>query len=145
MNFVYSSENVFNYCLKCWFQYIDDVSFIFSGTVEQLNQFHEFLNSRLDSIRFTLEFDMSFISFLDVQVSRSKGQVLQTSVFRKPTDRNNFLHSKSYHPPSMKNSLPYSKFLRMRRICSTEVEFEGQANILYDRFIPKGYDKINLD
>ena len=92
----------------------------------------------------TLESPAS-ISFLDVQVSRSTGQVLQTSVFWKPTDRNNFLHSKSYHPPSMKKSLPYSQFLRMRRICSTEVEFEGQANILYDRFISKGYDKINLD
>lgn len=45
----------------------------------------------------------------------------------------------------MKKSLPYSTFLRMRRICSTEVEFEGQANILNDRFISKGYDKINLD
>ena len=107
MDFVYSSENV---CLKCWFRYIDDVFFIFSGTVE-LNQFHEFLNSRLDSIRFTLEYNMSSISFLDVQVSRSTGQVLQTSVFWKPTDRNNFLHSKSYHPPSMKKSLPYSQFL----------------------------------
>lgn len=146
MDFVYSSENAFKHCLKCWYRFIDDIFFIFSGTVEQLQQFHAFLNTRLDSIRFTLEHDLFSISFLDVNVFRSPGQVLpQTTVFRKPTDRNNFLHSKSYHPPSMKKSLPYSQFLRMRRICSTEEEFERQTKILYDRFLAKGYDSANLD
>lgn len=144
-DFVYSPSNIFHHCLKCWFRYIDDVFLIFSGTVEELNQFHEFLNSRLDSIRFSLEYSMSSISFLDVKVFRSTGQVLQTTVFRKSTDKNNFLHSKSYHPPSMKKSIPYSQFLRIRRICSTDEEFENQVKIVYDRFLSKGYDNINLD
>lgn len=107
MDFVYSSENIFNHSLKCWFRYIDDVFFIFSGTVEQLNQFHEFLNSRLDSIRFTLEHNMSSISFLDVQVSRSTGQVLQTSVFRKPTDKITFKKL----PPSLYEKKPPIQYI----------------------------------
>lgn len=144
-DFVYSSKNSFLQCLKCYFRFIDDIFFVFKGTEEQLHNFHDFLNSRLDSIHFTLEYDKSSISFLDVNVSRSTGPVLQTSVFRKPTDRNNFLHSKSYHPPSMKKSLPYSQFLRMRRICSTADDFESQAKIIYERFLSKGYDRENLD
>lgn len=86
------------------------IFFIFSGTVEQLNQFHDFLNSRLDSISFMLEYDISSIALLDVCVYRSIGQMLQTLVYCKPTDRHNFLHSNSYHPSSVKKSLPYSQF-----------------------------------
>lgn len=56
--------------------------------MEELHQFHAFLNSRLDSISFSLEYDIFSRAFLDVSVYRYTGPELQTSVYRKPTDRN---------------------------------------------------------
>ncbi|KAL2095452.1 hypothetical protein ACEWY4_010171 [Coilia grayii] len=142
-DFVYNN-NEFSQYLKCFFRYIDDCFFVFSGSVDMLHAFHGYLNTRLDSIKFSLEFNIDTIPFLDVQVNRS-GSKLETSVYRKATDRNSLLMHSSYHPPSMKKSLPYSQFLRVRRICSTDNEFENQAKVVYDRFINKGYDTDNLN
>ena len=92
----------------------------------------------MPSIKFTLESSRDAVSFLDVWVQKDGGK-LSTSVYRKPTDRNNFLHFSSYHPPGLKRSLPYSQLLRTKRICSSEVTYERQANDLCDRFKTKGY------
>lgn len=127
----------------CWFRYIDDIFFIFSGTSAQLEEFNLFINSRMPSIKFSLESSRDNISFLDVAVVKKHN--LNTSVFRKKTDTNSFLDYTSFHPPALKRGLPYSQFLRVRRICSTDAAFEGQAEELYNRFLAKGYDKKTLN
>ncbi|KAL7372179.1 hypothetical protein ABVT39_011623 [Epinephelus coioides] len=133
-DFVYHN-NPFLPFLKCWYRYIDDVFFIFSGTLERLECFKEQINSRMPSIKFSLEYSYDSVSFLDVCVS--KGGRLETKVHRKKTDTNSFLDFSSYHPPGLKKGLPFSQLLRVRRICSTESAFEEQAVDLYARFSAK--------
>lgn len=69
-DFVYN-DNEFSQYLKCLFRYIDDCFFVFSGSVQTPHAFHKYLNTRLDSIKFSLEFNTDTISFLDVQVNRT--------------------------------------------------------------------------
>ena len=52
---------------------------------------------------------------------RSSG--LCTSVHYKPTDSHSYLLYSSSHPSHVKNSFPYSKFLRLRRLYREDSDF----------------------
>ena len=66
------------------------------------------------------------MAFLDIKVSIS-GNVLCTSVHYKPTDSHSYLLYSSSHPSHVKNSIPYSKFLRLRRLCSDDSDFSSKS------------------
>ena len=57
-----------------------------------------------------------------MQVIKFDGSIV-TTLYRKETDKNNILLAPSFHPTSLKKSLPISQFLRLRRICHTEDDF----------------------
>ena len=46
--------------------------------------------------------------------------MLCTSVHYKPTDSHSYLLYSSSDPSHIKNSIPYSQFLRLRRLCSDD-------------------------
>ena len=56
------------------------------------------------------------IIFLDTTVFKVDNK-LQTKVYIKPTDRQSYLHSKSEHPNSTKQTIAYSQTLRFNKIC----------------------------
>ena len=62
------------------------------------------------------------IAFFNINVSIS-GHWLSTSVHYKPTDSHSYLLHSSSHPAHVKNSIPYSQFLRLRRLCSDDTDF----------------------
>lgn len=84
------------------------------------------MNSRIPTIKFTLEYDRHHIHFLDVTVGLEEGR-LTTDIYRKPTDRITYLDPHSFHPPSMIRGLPHSQLLRVRRIVSEEDKFDKRA------------------
>ena len=51
-----------------------------------------------------------------------KGE-LHTSLYRKPTDTYRYLHYNSFHPTHQKKAIPYSQFIRVRRVCSDKRDF----------------------
>ena len=110
-------------------------------SVEEFTEFHNYLNSCNDHLKFTLEFNRERISFLDVQVYR-RANTIQTDLFRKPTDRNSLLRGDSFHPRPLVKSLPVSQFHRVRRICSEDDTYKKQATdspwATRDICIPKG-------
>lgn len=64
-----------------------------------------------------------------------------TKGFRKSTATNALLHYDSYHPPHVKRSLPYSQFLRLRRVNSDYSIFLQQSLELTERLRKRGYDE----
>ena len=52
---------------------------------------------------------------------------LETTVYSKPTDGHLYLHNDSCHPRSTKLGVEKGVALRLRRICSTEDEFDKQS------------------
>ena len=89
---------------------------------------------------FTHEISDSSLSFLDIQLSvQPDSNVLSTSVFYKPTDSHSYLLFSSSHPPATKNSIPYSQFLRLRRICSDDHDFLAQAHHMTAFFTSRSY------
>ena len=84
------------------------------------------------------------VNFLDttVYVQDSK---LYTTLYTKPTDSHNYLHYSSMHPRKCKDSIPYSQFLRVRRICSTLEDYDKHAKEFYGFFRTRGYPSQLLE
>ena len=66
------------------------------------------------------------LAFLDIKVSIN-GNGLRTSVHYKPTDSHSYLLHSSSHPSHVKNAIPYSQFLRLRRLCSDDSDFSKKC------------------
>ena len=78
------------------------------------------------------------LAFLDIKVS-IRGNVLCTSVHYKPTDSHSYLLYSSSHPSHVKNSIPYSQFLRLRRLCSDDSDFSSKSEEMCQFFEKRGY------
>ena len=57
----------------------------------------------------------------------------------KPTDSHSYLLHSSSHPSHVKNSIPYSQFLRLRRLCSHDTDFCEKAEEMCQFFKTRGY------
>lgn len=77
--------------------------------------------------------------FLDLIISKSPTGSLETTIFRKPTAGNSLLNWESFHPTPLRQGIPVGQYLRARRNCSSPVEFNKEAQVLYDRFRERGY------
>ena len=57
----------------------------------------------------------------------------------KPTDSHSYLLHSSSHPAHVKNSIPHSQFLRLRRLCSDDTDFSEKAEEMCQFFKTRGY------
>ena len=125
-----------------YLRYIDDIFLIWSNPLNDLKIFLNDVNEIHPSIKFESSFSKSKIPFLDVLVYKDSFSKLQTTLYKKPTDSQCFLHSKSAHPKTLKDSIPYSQALRIKRICSTIQEFNKHSDNLLKRFVERGYKEF---
>ncbi|XP_077123903.1 uncharacterized protein LOC143781279 [Ranitomeya variabilis] len=121
-----------------WIRYIDDVFFVWEGTIEQLNDFMAGLNTNDLNIRLTFSHGRQ-VNFLDLDVCVSSQGFIETNVYRKPTATNTLLHASSSHRQSTIKGIPIGQHLRIKRICSSQEKFRDQAHDLYQRFRERGY------
>ena len=124
-----------------WKRFIDDIFIIWTYGPEELSQFVTHLNSVHDTIKFTCEHSLHSVDFLDITIQMTPTNRLSTTLFCKPTDTHNYLLYSSEHPRHLLNGIPYSQFLRVRRICSDSSEFKRNAMMLSSHFIRRGYPK----
>ena len=97
------------------------------------------LNQKHPSIKFDYKFDCKQIELLDTLVNIDQQNKLQTTLFWKSSDHQNFLNAKSEHPYSLKKSIPYSQALQIWQICSTFQEYHSHSRKLIEQFVNKGY------
>ena len=121
-----------------WVRFIDDIFCIFTGTLDELNSFIDYLNSCDPHIQFTKEISQTSVTFLDTKVNLFHNKI-ETDLFCKPTDSHNYLLYSSAHPRRCKESIPYSQYLRIRRICSRLVDFDKHMKETTLHFINRGY------
>ena len=131
---------------KIWLRYIDDIFFIWEHGEEELTKWLEHLNNYHKTIKFTSEWSTEKINFLDTWVQKGQDRnKLYTNLHTKPTDTNSYLRYDSAHPPKCKESIPYSQFLRIKRICKEQTDFETNLEMKKTEFREKGYPTRNLD
>ena len=122
-----------------WVRYIDDILVIIPKSTNVENKLR-LLNNVNNKIQFTVEKEINqCIPFLDVVIKRV-GQRPLFSVYRKPTNKDDFIHSLSAHSEKTKSGVIIGFFLRAIRICSEEY-LQDEFNYISTCFQKLGYSK----
>ena len=87
-----------------WSCYIDDIFMIWQHGEETLKEFLKILNSCHPTIKFTAEYSLDKVNFLDVEVIRS-GNKLLADLYIKPTDTHQYSEFSSCHVYHSKKSI----------------------------------------
>jgi len=90
-------------------------------------------------LKFTYEFSSKLITFLDLNISLSENNSIETTIYRKPVSKHEFLHYSSNHPRHLLKSLPYSCGLRIIRSCSNYETKQSELNLLMEKFKVRNY------
>ena len=80
------------------------------------------LNKKHPSIKFEFKYSQTKIQYVDVLIYKDQNNMLETTIYRKQTDRQNYLEARSEHPKLLKDSIPYSQALHIKQICSSQQE-----------------------
>ena len=102
---------------KVWKRFIDDIFMIWPHDMDSLLKFINHLNIGHPTIKFTSDIPDTEISFLDLTIYVQQSQ-LHTKLYTKTNDRHMYLNYFSKHLMSLRKSIPYSQFLRLKRIHS---------------------------
>ena len=127
-----------------YLRYVDDIFIVWIKSDSELRHFMNERNQKHQSIKFDFKFSKESIEFLGTLVYVDSKNRLQITLYKKPTDCQNYLHAKSAHPFSLKKSIPYSQVLRIKRICSTFEKYRKYSQGLIKRFVEKGYDESTV-
>lgn len=125
-----------------FFRYLDDIFFIWAGTVNELLEYETYLNSLIPGIKITLEYNNLSANFLDTTVYKQTSNnetTLQTRVYFKPTDTHQLLHTSSFHPKHTSKGILKSQLLRFKRISSSWLDYTNTAKILFHSLSHRGY------
>ena len=113
-------------------RFLDDIFLVWKGSVQDLQTFLEEINKIHPSIKFTAEFTCHYkcnivgphdcfchqsqsIPFLDTCVSIKDGN-FSTDLYRKPSDRCQYLLPSSCQPSHVTKNIPYNLCYRLLRI-----------------------------
>lgn len=121
-----------------WKRFIDDILMLWTGSLEELDVFINHMNSFHPTIKFTANSSVDTVPFLDINITLKDG-FLRTDLYSKPTDAHSYLHSSSSHPRHTVNNIPYSLFIRLRRLCSTPDVFSSRCQELSQQLKYRGY------
>ncbi|XP_065445349.1 uncharacterized protein LOC135982467 isoform X2 [Chrysemys picta bellii] len=121
-----------------YLRYIDDIFIIWTHGKEALEEFHLDFNNFHPTINLSLDQSTQEIHFLDTTVQISDGHI-NTTLYRKPTDRYTYLHASSFHPRHITRSIVYSQALRYNRICSNPSDRDKHLQDLYQAFVKLQY------
>lgn len=130
-----------------FFRFLDDIFFLWPGTIEELKQYENFLNSLIPDIKVTLTHSDTEISFLDTTVFKHTLDgiiTLQTKVYFKETDTHQLLHRSSFHPTHTFKGILKSQVLRFKRLSSFKTDFDWACHTLFCSLKQRGYSSRML-
>ena len=138
-------------------RFIDDIFMVWRGSIDDLHKFLKMLNQIHPTIKFTASHTTpdnvthscdcppaKSIPFLDTSCSVSDNNI-KTTLFKKPTDRNQYLLPSSCHPAHVTENIPYSLALRIVRICSDPEDRESNFQKLKQMLLERDYKPKIID
>ena len=143
--------------LQFFRRFLDDCKLVWRGTAAKLHEFFNELNTLHSSLKFTMSHTASkhpgdqcdcpqvtSVPFLDTSCSIVDGKII-TDLFRKETDRNQYLLPSSCHPAHVTNNIPFSLGLRIVRICSRPEDREKRFGELKQMLLERNYPSKIID
>ena len=135
-------EQTMENCIIFLKRFIDDFLIFWTGTEQQLRAFMDKINSMHDTLKFTCSYNLADRStnFLDLKITLTDDGI-QTDLYRKPTDRVQYLLPSSCHPAHTFKNIPYSLALRLVRIVSDKKILTERFQELSDMLLSRQYNK----
>ena len=153
----YQDQNT--YKLTLFKRFLDDYISIFQGSTKKLHELFEELNTIYPTIKLTMSHTSNpneksedkcqcdskeAIPFQDTSLS-IKNRRKHTNLFRKETDRNQYLLPTSCHLVQCTRNVPYSLSLRIVRICSDKEQREIRFLELKHLLLNRGYKERMIE
>ncbi|KAK4887785.1 hypothetical protein RN001_004056 [Aquatica leii] len=121
------------------FVYVDDCLVLFNGTIDELNNFSNFINSIHPKIKFTLDIESNnSLSYLDLKISRFNNK-FNFDIFRKSSHTDCVIPFNSCHPFSHKTAAFRSYFHRLFSIPLSPSNFAKEHKIINQIGLNNGY------
>ena len=148
-----------NQSFKILKRFLDDLFQIFTGTTKDLHRLYEEINRIHPTLKFTMvhttienELDedrcdcaeTDSIPFLDTLLKIENGRI-DIDLYKKKTDRNQYLLPSSCHPKSTTQAIPYSLSLRIVRICTKKENRDKRLAELKDLLLARKYPESLID
>ena len=130
-------------------RYIDDILLLWPHSELELNNFLLAMNSFHPSIKFTSEISYDKITFLDVNIYKGPNFIsskkLDVETYIKPTNRQAYVHAKSFHPAGVSKGVALGemkRYLRTNSCVNTFNNFRAKHKINLRR---RGYSTKFVD
>lgn len=131
--------NSSDYTLPMWVRFRDDIFIIWVGTIEELHNFHSWINTLHPNINFELNYSTETIEYLNCKIYECDNK-LMTTLYSKPSDTHSYLVPTSCHPTHIVKNIPHGVAITCKRICTDPLEFERHTNIYNEHFVNRGYN-----
>ena len=132
-----------------WRRFIDDIFLIWLGTADQLTRYLGDINQVHPTIKFTHEQSTQQLTFLDVTIYKGPNfgvtNTLDVKTHIKPTNKQLYVHSTSYHPKSVKKAIPRGEAVRYLRSNTQEQTYMSILKQLKQKLIERGYNSKSID
>ena len=151
------SENGSN-PIKLMKRFLDDIFILYKGSVRNLHRFFQEVNKINKHIKFTMNHTtprnsepnqceceiIESIPFLDTLCKIENGKI-KTTLYRKPSDKVQYLLTDSCHPIQQVTNIPFSLCLRINRICSDISDRDKEYMNLKEMPMSRNYPEGILD
>jgi hypothetical protein len=125
-------------------RYIDDLFFLWKGSLDEWKQFQTFLNN-ISQLNF--EFSKpSYTStvFLDLNIHFYAGK-FHTSVYQKELNKYFYITPTSNHVPHTFSGFVKGELTRYARLSSDPTAYETIKKLFYGRLLKRGYSRLYLN
>lgn len=128
-----------------FYRFLDDIFFVWTGSMAELKEYENYLNSLIEGIKITLCVSDISVDFLDTTVFKHEENestaVLHTKVFFKPTDTHQLLEKSSFHPRHVAKGVLKSQVLRFKRISTSYEDYCNTCNVLFRSLALRNYSR----
>ena len=135
--------------IKLWVCYIDDIFVAWQGTQTDFDNFIQQCNKLHNSIKFTSECSTTEINFLDMTVFKGPNfqqrQKLDIKTFKKPTNKQAYVHGSSFHPPGIGKSIALGESYRALRTNTDKTNFLKQIDSVQNALLSRGYKQTVIE
>ncbi|XP_048246379.1 uncharacterized protein LOC125377366 [Haliotis rufescens] len=130
----------------CWYRKVDD-TFVILKQDQNPTLLLQHLNQQHPRVQFTIEIEKdNQLPFLDVLVCRNSANRIQTSVYRKPTHTDQYIHFNPNHPLRTKTGIISTFTKRANNLSSAdpkpEIEHLRQVFTHLNYYPPNLVDKV---
>ena len=129
--------------IMLWKRFIDDIFVIWTGSTPEFTTYMTNINQIYPTIKFTYKSSKTELTLLDVTLYKgerfSRNQLLGVRTHIKSTNKQLYIHTASYHPPTTINAISKGEANCYLRTNSDEREFKNMKQRLANRLLQRGY------